>query len=323
MTVDRSVTARLAVVAILAVLAFAGRSVPGRPAMERLVPADADGAQWVRVSSAAADLRLVRDGSAWITERDGRFVPARSDRVRLLLETLGAGRVVREVTADPLRFRELGVGPLSPSLTFGLTGTDVTLRLGLQTATGGYVAPDGRGVVETDAGLWFFVAQPRAYWEYLRLFPEDVAVSGVIRAEVRYGYADADGRSRSGDYAVRQEIGPDGERWFVERSGVVLPAATREVRVWLRELVDLVGSGFGSPSGAEGAAQAALFLELSDGRRYSASVHEYGDRFLAVPEGSGLPGAEYGGLTYVVEPAVLLRVFTDAGSLVAPGVTGG
>ena len=260
---------------------------PPRP----LLRSDAAEVVRIRLAGGPDDVDLVRTDT-WDLLLEGERLPARFDRVELLLEGLERSRIVRRVTEDRELHDRFGVGPA--------TGRRVTVETGAQEMTYvvGHVEQTGR-VYAREAGsdrVWavqsnvdFYLRQSSTFWAYLRLFPEDARPADIVRAQL------------SGDLVQSFEVVRDARNaWLLRMDGAEYALSGPAVERFASQVVDLVGNGYYVGDFNLLYPVAELRFSLVDGRTFSAEFRGGDDILVARASGPRLPGDPYGGLLYTI-----------------------
>ena len=297
--------------------------------------------QQVEISSGTISVTVRRQAQSWVIDEGGRQYPARSDRLESFLNEIVASRLVRRITANESLWPDFGVTDEEGSrlaLRSGASGGSDELRV---TVWGDSAAEPGLSylrldeapdVYASDGELQFYLRQPVSYWSYLRVLPEDVSHSDVIALSSSVDVQLGENERLSASYVLDREVAGQSaaedmaqgaEDLWVSRdragtTGATEPLDGGAVVRLLREVVDLVGSGFSREArSAPLPVVGTIEVALSDGREYSVEILESADGFVCQAAGPALPGDPFGGLVYELAAAKVRRLFPELSELTA------
>jgi hypothetical protein len=267
-----------------------------------------------------AALELRRTDGGWQAREGGRVWLASSERAEALAALLAGLRRGRLVSSDPARRGELGLeGGAALVLRRGEGQPELRLRVGGR-APGGqedYLSLEGRPEVYLARGnLSVLLAQDRAYWLNLYVFPDEVRGETIARVVVRGAVPSGEGEPPvRGGYALARS----GEGWTLDGRPADATAAQAMADALARlEGEDLLEAeeapGTAGPGAGGAAAAAAGGLEAAvttlDGRNYAIRVtREAGELLLRL---SGSPWV------YPLNPRMLARAILPAEALRRP-----
>jgi hypothetical protein len=220
--------------------------------------------------------------------REGdRIWPASSERAEALAGLLAGLRRGRLVSRDPARRGELGLesGALLV-LRRGQGQPELRLRVGVRAAGGqeDYLAlEDEPEVYLVHGNLSVLLAQDRAYWLNLYVFPDEVRGETIGRVEVRGAVPAGEGELIRADYTLERA----GEGWTVDRAPADVPAAQGMVEA-LAQLQggDLLAQEEASRSAVPASGGLEAVVTTLDGRTYAFRVVREGQRLLLRVSGS-------------------------------------
>jgi hypothetical protein len=261
----------------------------------------------IEIQAAGRALSLRRADEGWEANAGGRIWPASSERAEALAGLLAGLRRGRLVSRDPARRAALGLEDGSlVVLRRGEGRPELRLRVGSR-APGGqedYLGLEGEPEVYLVRGnLSVLLAQDRAYWLNLYVFPDEVRGETIGRVVVR-GAISAEGDLIRGDYTLAHSA--DG--WTLDGG----PADAQTARAMAEALARLEGEDLLAAAEAPRAAAPAaggLQAEVStqDGRTYAFRVDREAGRLLLRPSGSPW--------VYLVNPRLLARAIRPAAEL--------
>lgn len=309
MTVSQRVILLSALNVLLLLSLALGLTAPSRTRVDErpLVAADAGTVVSLSIETQLETVELVRD-ERWEIVVDDRRLPARFDRIELMLDDLVSARLISRVTEDPAQHERLGVaGPEARRLTVRTGTGERSFVVGAASAPAGTLFLRHAG----DPVVWlarsaadFYLRQSSSFWAYLRLYPEDVGPVQVVRLSVETETATFE--------LVRDAL----DTWTLLMAGVRRVADRQAVASLARQVADLVGRSFYETDAFERLPLTGRFsFTLADARSFAGEVRYDGDVHVVKPIGERLPGDTYSGLLYTVERTVLARLFPDPGTL--------
>jgi hypothetical protein len=263
----------------------------------------------IEIQAGGHALALRRKDGGWEAREGGRVWPASSDRAEALAALLAGLRRGRLVSSDPARRAELGLegGPLLV-LRRGEGRPELRLRVGGR-APGGqedYVSLEGQPEVYLVRGnLSILLAQDRAYWLNLYVFPDEVRGETIARVVVRGAVPTGEGDLIRGGYTLARS----GEGWTLDGA----PADAAAAQAMAEGLAQLEGEDLleaaAAPSGPGPASPGGLEAAVStlDGHSWSFRARWEGNRLLL--RASGSPWV------YPVNPRLLARAIRPAAEL--------
>ncbi len=298
--------------AVLAGLFLLGLFLPqvgseARAVEEALLPLSSPAelsAMEIHASGRALELR--RTDGGWEAREGERVWPASSERAEALAGLLAGLRRGRLVSSDPARRGELGLedGALLV-LRRGEGRAELRLRVGGRAAGGqeDYLGLEGqREVYLVRGNLSVLLAQDRAYWLNLYVFPDEVRGETIARVVVR-GQVPITGEPpiRGGYTLVRS-----GEGWTLDgRPANALAAQAMAAALARLEGEDLLEAGAAEAApGAPAPGGLEATVTTLDGRSWSFHAQWQGDRLLLRPSGSPW--------IYPVNPRLLARALRPA-----------
>ena len=245
-----------------------------------------------------AVLELHRTEAGWEAREGGQVWPASSDRAEALAGLVAGLRRGRLVSSDPARRGELGLeGGALLVLRRGEGRPELRLRIGGR-APGGqedYLSLEGRPEVYLVRGnLSVLLAQDRAYWLNLYVFPNEVRGETIARIAVR-GQVPAG----AGEPPIRggYTLARSGDSWTLDGRPADAPAAQAMAEALAQlEGDDLLEANAAPPASAGGL---EAMVSTLDGRTWSFLAQWQGDRLLLRPSGSSW--------VYPVNPRLLAR----------------
>ncbi len=304
------------VVALIALLVglFGFRSASELRPLTRVDLGSADRA----MIASNAVVSLARSEGGWeLLVEDGRY-PARDDRIEPFLSEIGSAQIIRAVTDDPSLHADFGLTEaLARRVVIGADEGDVDVLFGSPGDRPDTIYardPEDAVVVLARAALDFYLRQPASFWAYLRLFPEDVVGSRIVRVGLRLGEGGMPASVDPG-YDELELVRDARERWFLATRSGTVEASGVEVARFTRNLADLVGDGFYEGPVTDLVRVVSITFTVSDGREFSADVFTDGEIIVVNPDGGGLPGDPYGGLFYTLNPEKLPRIIPRATAL--------
>ncbi len=264
----------------------------------------------VEIHASGRVLELRRTDGGWEAREGGQAWPASSERAEALAGLLAGLRRGRLVSSDPARRGELGLenGDLLV-LRRGEGRPELRLRVGGR-APGGqedYLGLEGqREVYLVRGNLSVLLAQDRAYWLNLYVFPDEVRGETIARVAVR-----GQVRGGSGEPPIRggYTLARAGKGWALAGR----PADALAARAMAEALARLEGEDLLAAGAAEAtpgaAAPGGLEAAVStlDGQSWSFHAQWEGDRLLLRPGGSPW--------IYPVNPRLLARAIRPAEEL--------
>lgn len=254
-------------------------------------------------------LALRRTDGGWQAREGGKAWPASADRAEALAGLLAGLRRGRLVSRDPARQAELGLeGGSLLVLRRGPGQSELRLRVGARApgAQEDYLALEGKPEAYLVRGnLSVLLAQDRAYWLNLYVFPDEVRGETIARVEVR-GAVPADGEVIRGGYRLDRS----GQGWTLDGG----PADAQAAQAMAEALARLEGDDLLDAAEAPVAAWAGglqATVTTLDGRSYAFRVVRGGDGLLL--RSSGSPWV------YLLNPRLLARAIRPAAELRGQG----
>jgi hypothetical protein len=262
----------------------------------------------IEIQAGGQALALDRIDGGWEAREGGRVWPASPERADALAALLAGLRRGSLVSSDPARRGELGLegGPLLV-LRRGEGRPELRLRVGAR-APGGqedYVSLEGRPEVYLVRGnLSVLLAQDRAYWLNLYVFPDEVRGETIARVTVRGTVPTGEGDLIRGGYTLARSD----QGWTLDGA----PADQATAQAMAEALAQLQGEDLveatavpGAPGPASGGLEATVTTR--DGRSWSFRAQWEGKRLLLRPSGSPW--------VYPVNPRLLARAIRPAAEL--------
>jgi hypothetical protein len=266
----------------------------------------------MEIYSTGRSLSLRRKDGGWEAREGGQAWPASAERAEALAGLLAGLRQGKPVSRDPARRAELGLesGGLLV-LRRGEGGPELRLRVGARAPSGqeDYLGLEGQEEVYLVRGnLSVLLAQDRAYWLDLYVFPDEVRGETIARITVRgQVLAGAGEPPIRGGYTLTRA----GEGWTLDGEPADAQAAQAMVEALARlEGQDLLAAG-AAPAAATTADGPSGGLEGTvttlDGRTYPFRARWDGNSLLLRAGGSPW--------VYPVNPRLLARAVRPAEEL--------
>jgi len=259
----------------------------------------------IQIQRAGGALALRRTEGGWEAREGERVWPASDERVEALAGLLAGLRQGRLVSRDPARRGELGLEPGSLLVLRRAAGRpELRLRVGARAPSG---QEDYAGLEEQEevylvqGNLSVLLAQDRAYWLNLYVFPDEVSGDTIARFTVRGQVSAGPGEPPiRGGYTLARAA----EGWTLDGEPADGLAAQAMAEALARlEGEELLEAGEASP--AAGGLEAAV--STLDGRTYEFQVRREGERLLLRRSGSPW--------VYPLNPSLLARAIRPAGDL--------
>jgi len=238
----------------------------------------------IQIQRAGGALALRRTEGGWEAREGERVWPASTERVEALAGLVAGLRQGRLVSRDPARRVELGLEPGALLvLRRGEGRPELRLRVGARAPSG---QEDYMGLEEQEevylvrGNLSVLLAQDRAYWLDLYVFPDEVRGETIARFIVRGQVSAGPGEPPiRGGYTLARAA----EGWTLDGEPADALAAQAMAEALARlEGEELLEAGEASP--AAGGLEAAV--TTLDGRTYKFQVRREGDRLLLRLSGS-------------------------------------
>jgi hypothetical protein len=259
----------------------------------------------IQIQRAGGALALRRTEGGWEAREGERVWPASDERVEALAGLLAGLRQGRLVSRDPARRGELGLEPGSLLVLRRAAGRpELRLRVGARAPSG---QEDYAGLEEQEevylirGNLSVLLAQDRAYWLDLYVFPDEVSGETIARFTVRGQVSAGPGEPPiRGGYTLARAA----EGWTLDGEPADGLAAQAMAEALARlEGEDLLEAGKASP--AAGGLEAAV--TTLDGRTYEFQVRRERDRLLLRLSGSPW--------VYPLNPSLLVRAIRPGETL--------
>jgi hypothetical protein len=258
----------------------------------------------MQIQRAGGALSLRRTEGGWDAREGERVWPASNERAEALAGLLAGLRQGRLVSRDPARRGELGLEPGSLLVLRSAAGRpELRLRVGARAPSGqeDYMGLEGQEDVYLVRGnLSVLLAQDRAYWLNLYVFPDEVRGETIARITVRGQVPIAGEPPIRGGYTLARAA----KGWTLDGGPADALAAQAMAEALARlEGQELLEAGETSP-GAGGLEAAVSTL---DGRTYEFRVRREGERLLLRLSGSPW--------VYPLNPRLLARAIRSAEEL--------
>jgi hypothetical protein len=254
-------------------------------------------------------LELRRTDGGWEAREGGRVWPASFERAEALAALLAGLRRGRLVSSDPARRGELGLeGGAALVLRRGEGQPELRLRVGARGPGGqeDYLSLEGQPEVYLVRGnLSVLLAQDRAYWLNLYVFPDEVRGETIARVVVRGSVPTGEGDVIRGSYTLARS----GQGWTLDGEPADAQAAQAMAEALARlEGEDLLEAGTAAPaSGTAVSGSLEAAVATLDGRTYAFRVTREAGGLLLRPSGSPW--------VYPVNPRLLTRAIRPAEEL--------
>lgn len=237
----------------------------------------------IQIQRAGGALNLRRTEGGWEAREGERVWPASAERAEALAGLLAGLRQGRLVSRDPARQGELGLEPGSLLVLRRAAGRpELRLRVGARAPSGqeDYAGLEGQEEVYLIRGnLSVLLAQDRAYWLNLYVFPDEVRGETIARFTVRGQVPIAGEPPIRGGYTLARAA----EGWTLDGEPADALAAQAMAEALARlEAEELLEAGEAPP--AAGGLEAAV--TTLDGRTYEFQVRREGERLLLRLSGS-------------------------------------
>jgi hypothetical protein len=262
----------------------------------------------MEIRGAGGALALRRTQGGWEAREGERLWPASVERAEALAGLLAGLRQGRLVSRDPARRGELGLEPGSVLVLRRAAGRpELRLRVGARAPSGqeDYLSLEGREEVYLVRGnLSVLLAQDRAYWLDLYVFPDEVRGETIAHITVRGQVAAGPGGPPiRGGYALARSA----EGWTLDGG----PADALTAQAMAEALARLEGEELleaGEAPPAAGGLEVAV--TTLDGRTYEFQARRAGERLLLRLSGSPW--------VYPLNPRLLARAVRPAEELREP-----